>query len=109
MANTFSGDEIDKMKADAIRRARQMHSRAAIPSIQPDPPPIKEEKEEEAPPRKESSGTAPRHKSGLDSLLGMIRMFGMENDQLIIIALILLLYGEKENLPVILALLYIAM
>ena len=35
MANTFSGDEIDKMKADAIRRARQMHSRAAIPSIQP--------------------------------------------------------------------------
>ena len=36
MANGFSGEEIDRMKADAVRRARQMHARSTLPNFPAD-------------------------------------------------------------------------
>lgn len=105
----FSGEEIDKMKADAIRRARQMHSRSAISNM---PHNHQADGQKQAPPKKEGdTPKAPPQKKpvGIQNLLQMIKMMGFENDQLILTALILLLAQEEDNLPIILALLYIAM
>lgn len=103
MANSFSGDEIDRMKADAVRRARQMHARSTLPNFPADfqnQRSASEQKNEQMP--KEVKSTP-------QNILGMFKMFGVDNDRLIIFALILLLYSDKKNLPIILALLYIAM
>jgi hypothetical protein len=81
------------MKADAIRRARQMHSRTAF-TQKPFPEPTVAAKPQ---------GVA------LDSILNMTNMLGLSNDQAILFGLILLLSGQKENIPLIIALLYIAM
>lgn len=103
MANGFSGDEIDRMTADAIRRARQMHARSALPT-----PPNDFHKQADAfgQPREQKPKEI---ESTPQNILGMFKMFGVDNDRLIIFALILLLYSDKKNLPIILALLYIAM
>lgn len=87
--------DFDKMKADAIRRARQMHSRTAFTQKPvPEPEPTVAVKPQ---------GVA------LDSILNMTNMLGLSNDQAILFGLILLLSGQKENIPLIIALLYIAM
>ena len=101
MANGFSGSDIDRMKADAVRRARQMHARSTLPSFPADIPSQNAEQTESQKP-KEIESTP-------QNILGMFKMFGVDNDRLIIFALILLLYSDKKNLPIILALLYIAM
>jgi len=91
MANGFSENDIDRMKADAIRRARQMHLRAAVPPQAAEAPPKEEFKEAK-------SNENPGKKSGgLNNLFAMTKMFGMENDQIILIAIILLLKGEKKT------------
>ncbi|MBQ8868866.1 MAG: hypothetical protein IJ027_04015 [Oscillospiraceae bacterium] len=103
MANGFSGEEIDRMKADAVRRARQMHARSTLPNF-----PADCQNQREAPQQK--SEPVPKEvQSSPQNILGMFKMFGVDNDRLIIFALILLLYSDKKNLPIILALLYIAM
>lgn len=105
----FSGDELDRMKSDAIRRARQMHSRSAIPNLQQGP--VHNEKPQTNE-RKESQESIPHPKNrptAMQNILQMIKMMGFESDQLILIALILMLSGEEDNMLIILALLYIAM
>ncbi len=101
MANGYSGSEIDRMTADAVRRARQMHARSALP---PFPTDISNQNTEG-----ESRQKPKEVQSSPQNILGMFKMFGVDNDRLIIFALILLLYSDKKNLPIILALLYIAM
>ena len=101
MASTFLGSDIDRMKADAVRRARQMHARSTLPSFPADTP---GEKSEQAYEHKIKEA-----ESSPQNILGMFKAFGVDNDRLIIFALILLLYSDKKNLPIILALLYIAM
>jgi len=96
MQNTYSSDEIDKMKADAINRARQMRSRASITPIL--------QKEDEPKSKKIES-----QKADYSPFSALSKMLNMESDQLILIALVLLLKGNRENLPIIIALLYIAM
>ena len=99
MANGFSGDEIDRMKADAVKRARQMHARSTLPNFPTD-----------FQNQRSSSEQKPKEvESTPQNILGMFKMFGVDNDRLIIFALILLLYSDKKNLPIIRALLYIAM
>lgn len=103
MAQSFSqNSELDRMKADAIKRARQMHLRAAN-----FPPNVNEEREKESLNMPKAAGTSA--KVSRNGILEMIRLLGFENDQLILIALILILSGEKENFPLVLALLYIAL
>ncbi len=104
MANGFSGEEIDRMKADAVRRARQMHARSTLPNF-----PADFQNRKEAPPQQKSEPKPKEVQSSPQNILGMFKMFGVDNDRLIIFALILLLYSDKKNLPIILALLYIAM
>lgn len=103
MAQNFSqNSELDRMKADAIKRARQMHLRAA--NFEPN---ISEEnKKTSASPPKIANQRAKVSKNGI---LEMIRVLGFENDQLILIALILMLCSDEENFPLVLALLYIAL
>ena len=103
MAQDFSqNSELDRMKADAIKRARQMHLRAAN-----FPPNTNEQRQRD----NKNLPKAPHPKSKLskNGILEMIRVLGFENDQLILIALILMLSGEEENFPLVLALLYIAL
>ena len=101
MANTFSNTDIDRMKADAVRRARQMHARSALPSFPADIQNHNTEQNAQKKPKEAENSP--------QNVLGMFKMFGVDNDRLIIFALILLLYSDKKNLPIILALLYIAM
>ncbi len=107
MAQAFlSGEEIDRMKADAVRRARQMHSRSALPNPLPQKAPMQDiEKKKEA----NASVNSRKKLPGLQNLLQLSKIMGFENDQLILIALILILSGEEENLLIVIALLYIAM
>ncbi len=101
MANTFSGSDIDRMKADAVRRARQMHARSALPHFPAED--INQNTEQAEEQKTKEVQSSPQN------VLGMFKAFGVDNDRLIIFALILLLYSDKKNLPIILALLYIAM
>ena len=90
------------MKADAIRRARQMHSRTVYSA--PAPPAIEnleKNKKEEQP--KARQNVSP------EGVLQLTRMLGISSDQAILFALILLLSQSKENIPLVIALLYIAM
>ena len=98
--STFSNDDFDKMKADAIRRARQMHSRTVFNNAPSNPPQSKTEVQESA--KHTDTNTA-------EGILGLSKMLGISSDQLIIFALIFLLSQQKENLPLVIALLYIAM
>ena len=92
----YNSDELDKMKADAIRRARQMRSRASIPFSAPI-----EEKAQTIP--------TPTENKTSNGFSAFSKMLSLETDQLILIALALLLKGRRENIPIIIALLYIAM
>ncbi len=98
--NTFSNDDFDKMKADAIRRARQMHSRTVFNNV----PSSTAQKQSE--PKEDSN--RPDNFSA-EGIFGLSKMLGISTDQLIIFALIFLLSQQKDNLPLVIALLYIAM
>ena len=103
MAQGFeTSGELDRMKADAIKRARQMHLRAAnFPQGN-----IQEKQKEDRIAPKSTNTNSNFSKNGI---LEMIRVLGFENDQLILIALILMLSPNEENFPLVLALLYIAL
>ena len=104
MAQSYEQNgELDRMKADAIKRARQMHLRAASFPPQSN---IQEKRRETENLTKSTGARARFSKNGI---LEMIRVLGFENDQLILIALILMLSTDEENFPLILALLYIAL
>lgn len=102
----FSNDEIDKMKADAIRRARQMQSRATMPNVNQ----LKNEQNFDQNCRQNQK---PSDNLGefpfIKNLYSMIGSLGLSHDQIILIALILMLSQEKDNIMLVVALLYIAM
>ena len=114
MANQqpLTSQDIDRMKSDAIRRARQMQSRATIVggseqngrSKQPSEAPKKDAAQE-------STGNA-QNFSGLPFLKGFNNVFaqlGLSSEQLIIFAIILMLCENRENRFLIMALIYIAL
>ena len=100
--NFNSSSELDRMKADAIKRARQMHLRAT--NLFPAAGDTGDAHGAKAPKIKNEKGTFSKN-----GILDMIRVLGFENDQLILIALILMLSSSEENFPLVLALLYIAL
>ena len=103
MAQGFEQNgELDRMKADAIKRARQMHLRAINL-----PPNVNTEKEKNT--LSQPKNTCKNSGISQKGILEMIRVLGFESDQLILIALILILSSQKENFPLLLALLYIAL
>jgi len=98
--NTFTSDDFDKMKADAIRRARQMHSRTVFNNNQ-----ISASQK-----NSESEATlSSSNEVSANGILSLSKMLGISSDQLILFALIFLLSQQKDNLPLVIALLYIAM
>ena len=98
MPENPSHEEMDRMTADAIRRAKQMQMRSSLPQKEtPKDTPII------TPPKPDDKRDSTNNSFNLEKLLGG------ESDRLILIILILLLRSEKENLPIILALLYILM
>lgn len=97
MQSGYTSDEIDAMKREAINRARQMRSRASInPVLQCVSP--EQEKQQCA-----------RENPNSNAFFSLSKMLNFDSDELILIAIILLLKSNRENLPIIIALLYIAM
>ncbi len=105
----LSGDEIDRMKADAISRARQMRSRSTLPFSQQSKETKSRQSTQSENENFKKTPSAQKRLSGVESIIQMTKMMGLESDRLILFALILLLSGEEDNFPIILALLYIAM
>ena len=126
MANqqSFTSQDIERMKNDAIRRARQMQSRATIVGGEPS--------EREAPRHEASGHSEPRGHSEpskstsqaqkgsgggqgilnlpfLNSFSSTISRLGLTSEQLIIFAIILMLCESRENRLLIMALIYIAL
>lgn len=117
MANqqSFTSQDIERMKNDAIRRARQMQGRATIVGGEPS--------EREAPRREPSSHSeqTPQAQKGagggqgflnlpfLNGFSGTISKLGLTSEQLIIFAIILMLCENRENRILIMALIYIAL
>lgn len=97
MQSGYTSDEIDRMKRDAIKRARQMRSMASLE------PMLTEDNTENQKPQitKENAPQNP--------FFSLSKMLNFDSDELILIAIILLLKSNRENLPIIIALLYIAM
>lgn len=97
MQSGYTSDEIDRMKRDAIKRARQMRSMANLE------PMLTEDNTENQKPQitKENAPQNP--------FFSLSKMLNFDSDELILIAIILLLKSNRENLPIIIALLYIAM
>ncbi len=113
MANQqpLTSQDIDRMKNDAIRRARQMQSRATIVGGEQNgrgKPPSEAPKKDAA---QESAGNTQGF-SGLPFLKGfndVIAQLGLSSEQLIIFAIILMLCENRENRFLIMALIYIAL
>lgn len=111
MANqsAFTSQDIDRMKNDAIRRARQMQSRATIqgPSV--------ESKSFNTQPSKAKENACDNTANSytklpfLNGFNDIISQLGLTNEQLIIFAIILMLCESRDNRLLIMALLYIAL
>ncbi len=101
----FSGEEINRMKADAVMRARQMQSKTAFRSN----PMSSSQNAESRNQNKQNSNAFPFNLPIAKNVNGLISSLGLSSDQIIILAIILMLAQDKENLPLVVALLYIAM
>lgn len=90
------------MQADAIRRVREMQRRARqqVAPPPPEPPPAK-------PPEKSQEKPLEQKKPAGSPLSGIAGMLGLQNDQLLLLALLLLLANEGADPSLLLALLYI--
>ena len=102
----YSSSDMLSMQADAIRRVREMQRRAQLTvsrQAAPDPPPG---------PRQEQNTPLPLHtpqeKQG-NFLSGLMESLNLDNDRLLLLALILLLAHEGADTMLILALFYIMM
>lgn len=111
MANqsAFTSQDIDRMKNDAIRRARQMQSRATIQgssveskSFNPQPSKAKEN-------ACDSVANSYTRLPFLNGINDIISQLGLTNEQLIIFAILLMLCESRDNRLLIMALLYIAL
>lgn len=114
MANheSFTTQDIDRMKNDAIRRARQMQSRATITGNTGNTSEQKNRSTEPIKPSAQTSTNNSRAFSKLPFLSGFndaIANLGLSSEQLIIFAIILMLCENRDNRMLIMALLYIAL
>lgn len=86
--------DFGRMQAEAVRRAREMQSRARV--SEPPPPPEPPKEEPVPPPPKESESP----QSLMDSLFA-------DKERTIILALLVLLSGENGNHELLFALLFL--
>lgn len=113
----YSQADINHMRQDALRRTREMHSRSGYTqsNVQAkESPPISSERftiNENA--RKENSSAEYRNKNNSNPLSGLLSGFftdgKLDNDKIIIIALIFILAKEGADLKLLIALGYILM
>ena len=103
--------DFNRMQADAVRRAREMQSRARSPERRaqtraaepPAPPPEPEPEPQPAPlPAEESEPLAQQQPSLLDNLF-------QDRERTIILALLILLSGEDSNHELMFALMFLLM
>jgi len=111
MANqgAFTSQDIDRMKNDAIRRARQMQSRA---TIQVSSAESKNSNPQPSKPKETVCDNSANTFAKLPFLSGfndIISQLGLTNEQIIIFAIILMLCESRDNRLLIMALLYIAL
>lgn len=101
-----SPDDINKMQQEAIRRAKDMHSRAARPQNEPQKKceETKQEKIECCTQKTEqkSSGFIP-----LSPVHGILDVIMKDSEKSLILALILLLVQENADISIVLALMYL--
>ncbi len=101
----YSQSDIDMMRRDAMRRTREMHSRAIGAE---DQQPFSANKENSnRPDDKTKKNTA--QSGGIPGIGELINGFEIDSDKLIIIVLIMILAREGTDMKLILALLYIMM
>ena len=103
--------DFNRMQADAVRRAREMQSRARAPERRaqtraaepPAPPPEPEPEPQPAPPPAEESEPLAQQQPGLlDNLF-------QDRERTIILALLILLSGEDSNHELMFALMFLLM
>ena len=97
--------DMNKLREEAARRAREMQSRAHIPPIRRNP-----SREEPAPPREEPKAEpAPQHASQLSEQEdpGLLGAFFQDKERTIILALLLLLSGDDKNHELLFALMFL--
>ena len=96
--------EMNRLREEAARRAREMQARAHIPHPRgnhaPSPPP-EEPQEPAPPPPAQPASPAPERQSSL------LDAFFQDKERTIILALLLLLSGEGENHELLFALLFL--
>lgn len=108
MTRGYSNEEIMAMQRDAIRRVNEMRriseeklrqsGNSALPAAKPPPDPLS------IPPLQQEKLSATPPQGGLGDLL---RLFGSDQETLLLLALLFLLIREGADIPLILALVYI--
>lgn len=112
---SYSPDDFSAMQKDAMARVREMQRKAdenlrrsnaaiASPPAPPEPVPLPAPQKAEARP---CPPPAPSNESG--KLMQLLSAAGIDNDRLIILGLLLLLYNDGADQMLLLALLYLFM
>ncbi|MGI6255101.1 MAG: hypothetical protein ACOYJZ_05665 [Acutalibacter sp.] len=97
--------DMNRLREDAARRAREMQARAHIPpprSSKPTSPPPEEPRREPSPTVPARREPEPQEKTG-----SLLDAFFQDKERTIILALLLLLSGEGENHELLFALLFL--
>ncbi len=101
-------NEKNRLQEEAIRRAREMHSRARFP-------PRQQEQEREASPEPKAAEPVHREQSGISAPAaaelpgGLLENLFQDKERTIILALLILLSGEDGNHELMFALLFLLM
>lgn len=104
---TPSGAEMNELRQEAIRRAREMQARAQIspPRAAPEPP---EPPAEGDPPRQESAPREPGPSEG-PGIGGALDFLTKDTERTLILLLLLILMEEKSDSSLLFAMMYLLM
>lgn len=112
MNGRYSGEELASMQKDAMERVREMQRRAdetlrrSNADFAP-PPPRAEPKQDPPPPPPDLPQESPAPVSTVGKLGNILSMAGIDQDRIIILALLLILYNDGADQLLLLALLYL--
>lgn len=112
MNGRYSGEELASMQKDAMERVREMQRRAdetlrrSNADFAP-PPPKAEVKQEPSPPPPLPPREPPAPVSNTGKLGNILSAAGIDQDRIIILALLLVLYNDGADQLLLLALLYL--
>ncbi len=113
MGSRYSGDELASMQKDAMERVREMQRRAdetlrrSNASLNPPPPPPVQDPPP-CPPEVSPQNPLPMHSAPSAGKLGnILSAAGIDQDRIVILALLLILYNDGADQLLLLALLYL--